>query len=94
MLKRNFITGMPCGRSKSGASGVTAAQGRGGAGLALSLMYRMETEGRLIADYSRYRAYRRAVSLAYQCKALKRLGILSATGLRETAHRKLAVVAG
>jgi error-prone DNA polymerase len=54
----------------------------------------METEGRLIADYSRYRAYRRAVSLAYQCKVLKRLGILSATGLRETPHRKLAVVAG
>ena len=61
---------------------------------AASPLYRMETEERLVADYYGTGLTVGPHPMAYQRKALSRMGILSAAELRETPHGKPAVVAG
>jgi error-prone DNA polymerase len=59
-----------------------------------SPLYRMETEERLVADYHGTGLTVGPHPMAYQRKALRSMGILSAAELREMPHGKPAVVAG
>jgi len=59
-----------------------------------SPLYRMETEERLVADYYGTGLTVGPHPMAYQRKALRSMGILSAAELREMPHGKPAVVAG